>query len=101
RHTRFSRDWSSDVCSSDLNTVNDEDIELYTDEARSEVLLTWRNIRQQTVKREGVDNKSLADFIAPKESGVADYIGMFAVTGGLEIGRASCRERVRCSGVDG
>src|SRR5690606_24757019 len=65
------------------NTVNDEDIELYTDETRSEVLLTWRNIRQQTVKREGVDNKSLADYIAPKDSGVADYIGMFAVTGGL------------------
>ena len=65
------------------NTVNDEDIELYTDESRSEVLFTWRNVRQQTGKREGVDNKCLADFIAPRSSGVADYIGVFAVTGGL------------------
>ncbi len=67
------------------NTVNDEDIEVYGDESRSQVLFTWRNVRQQTVKREGVDNKCLADYIAPKSSGVADYIGMFAVTGGLGI----------------
>ncbi|NYT58069.1 methionine synthase [Alcaligenaceae bacterium] len=67
------------------NTVNDEDIEIYRDESRSEVLFTWRNVRQQTVKREGVDNKCLADYIAPKASGVADYIGLFAVTGGLGI----------------
>ncbi|TFL15488.1 methionine synthase [Pusillimonas caeni] len=67
------------------NTVNDEDIEVYRDESRSEVLFTWRNLRQQTVKREGVDNKCLADYIAPKSSGVADYIGLFAVTGGLGI----------------
>ncbi|WP_397473925.1 methionine synthase [Pusillimonas sp.] len=67
------------------NTVNDEDIEIYRDESRSEVLFTWRNVRQQTVKREGVDNKCLADYIAPKDTGIADYIGMFAVTGGLGI----------------
>ncbi|MCC2597602.1 methionine synthase [Pusillimonas sp. MFBS29] len=67
------------------NTVNDEDIEVYRDESRSEVLFTWCNVRQQTVKREGVDNKCLADYIAPKSSGVADYIGLFAVTGGLGI----------------
>jgi len=67
------------------NTVNDEDIEVYRDESRSEVLFTWRNLRQQTVKREGVDNKCLADYIAPKSSGVMDYIGLFAVTGGLGI----------------
>ncbi|NYT82377.1 methionine synthase [Alcaligenaceae bacterium] len=67
------------------NTVNQEDIEIYSDESRSEVLFTWRNLRQQTAKREGVDNKCLADYIAPKESGVVDYIGMFAVTGGLGI----------------
>jgi 5-methyltetrahydrofolate--homocysteine methyltransferase len=67
------------------NTVNDEDIEVYRDESRSEVLFTWRNLRQQTVKREGVENKCLADYIAPKSSGVMDYIGMFAVTGGLGI----------------
>ncbi|MDS1139239.1 methionine synthase [Pusillimonas sp. SM2304] len=67
------------------NTVNDDDIEIYRDESRSDVLFTWRNVRQQTVKREGVENKCLADYIAPKDTGVADYIGMFAVTGGLGI----------------
>jgi 5-methyltetrahydrofolate--homocysteine methyltransferase len=67
------------------NTVNNEDIEIYRDETRSEVLFTWRNLRQQTAKRDGVDNKCLADFIAPKETGITDYIGLFAVTGGLGI----------------
>jgi 5-methyltetrahydrofolate--homocysteine methyltransferase len=67
------------------NTVNDDDIEVYRDESRSEVLFTWRNVRQQGVKREGVDNKCLADYIAPKDSGVMDYIGLFAVTAGLGI----------------
>ncbi|WP_296649966.1 methionine synthase [Paraburkholderia sp.] len=71
------------------NTVNDDDIEIYTDESRSEVALTWRSLRQQTVRPvvDGVmrPNRSLADFIAPKESGVADYIGMFAVTAGIGV----------------
>ncbi|TAL84771.1 MAG: methionine synthase, partial [Candidimonas sp.] len=67
------------------NTVNDDDIEVYRDESRSEVLFTWRGVRQQTVKREGVENKCLADYIAPKSTGVMDYIGMFAVTGGIGI----------------
>ncbi len=67
------------------NTVNDEDIEVYTDESRSEVLLTWRNLRSQGKKRSGIYNKCLADYIAPKDSGVPDYIGMFAVTGGLGV----------------
>ncbi len=67
------------------NAVNDEDIEIYTDESRREVLMTWRNLRQQGAKREGVENKCLADFIAPKNTGVADYIGLFAVTAGLGV----------------
>ncbi|WP_281179166.1 methionine synthase [Paraburkholderia oxyphila] len=71
------------------NTVNDDDIEIYTDESRTEVALTWRNLRQQSVRPvvDGVmrPNRSLADFIAPKESGVADYIGMFAVTAGIGV----------------
>ncbi|MGF6550530.1 5-methyltetrahydrofolate--homocysteine methyltransferase [Paraburkholderia youngii] len=71
------------------NTVNDDDIEIYTDETRTEVALTWRNLRQQSVRPvvDGVmrPNRSLADFIAPKDSGVADYIGMFAVTAGLGV----------------
>lgn len=73
------------------NTVNHDDIEIYTDESRTEVLFTWRNLRQQTEKREGVDSKCLADYIAPKETGIADYIGMFAVTGGLDIEKHSER----------
>ncbi|AOK48282.1 MULTISPECIES: methionine synthase [Burkholderia] len=71
------------------NTVGDDDIEIYKDDTRSEVLLTWRNLRQQSVRPvvDGVmrPNRSLADFIAPKESGVADYIGMFAVTAGIGV----------------
>jgi 5-methyltetrahydrofolate--homocysteine methyltransferase len=64
------------------NSVN-ETIELYTDESRTQVAFRWHNLRQQTAKREGVENKCLTDFIAPKDSGVADYIGLFAVTAGL------------------
>jgi len=67
------------------NTVNDDDIEVYTDDSRDEVLFTWRGLRQQGVKREGVTNKCLSDFIAPKSSGVKDYIGLFAVTAGVGI----------------
>ncbi|ONC32372.1 methionine synthase [Burkholderia pseudomallei] len=71
------------------NTVGDDDIEIYTDDTRAEVLLTWHNLRQQSVRPvvNGVmrPNRSLADFIAPKDSGVADYIGMFAVTAGIGV----------------
>ncbi|QUP55114.1 methionine synthase [Ralstonia syzygii] len=71
------------------NTVNDDDIEIYTDETRSEVALTWRNIRQQSERPiiDGVmrPNRCLADFIAPKDTGIADYIGLFAVTGGIGV----------------
>ncbi|HEY3536446.1 MAG TPA: methionine synthase [Trinickia sp.] len=71
------------------NTVGDDDIEIYTDDSRSEVALTWRNLRQQSVRPvvDGVmrANRSLADFIAPKDSGIADYIGLFAVTAGIGV----------------
>ncbi|WP_255358924.1 methionine synthase [Rhizobacter sp. Root1221] len=69
------------------NTVNDDDIEIYTDETRSEVLMTWHGLRMQTVRPvvDGVKrpNRCLSDFIAPKSSGKADYIGLFAVTAGI------------------
>jgi 5-methyltetrahydrofolate--homocysteine methyltransferase len=73
------------------NTVNDDDIEIYTDESRSEVLMTWRGLRMQTVRPvvDGVmrPNRCLADFIAPKGSGpsdtIRDHIGLFAVTSGI------------------
>jgi 5-methyltetrahydrofolate--homocysteine methyltransferase len=67
------------------NSVNDDDIEIYTDESRAKVALTWHGLRQQTRKPASTPNRALADFIAPKSSGVADYIGMFAVTAGLNI----------------
>ena len=71
------------------NTVNDDDIEIYTDETRQEVAFTYYGTRQQTEKAiiDGIQrpNQCLSDFIAPKDSGIADYIGMFAVTAGLGI----------------
>jgi 5-methyltetrahydrofolate--homocysteine methyltransferase len=67
------------------NSVNSDDIEIYTDETRSKVAMTWHNLRQQTKKPDDIPNYCLADFIAPKASGVADYIGAFAVTTGIGI----------------
>ncbi|GAB3583650.1 methionine synthase [Calidifontibacter terrae] len=67
------------------NAVGDS-IEVYTDETRSEVRTVLHHLRQQGAHRDGVPNKSLADFIAPKETGLRDYIGGFAVTGGLGAG---------------
>jgi 5-methyltetrahydrofolate--homocysteine methyltransferase len=68
------------------NTVNEDDIALYTNESRSEVALTWHGLRQQTEKQEidGVmrPSRCLADFVAPKGT-AEDYVGMFAVTAGL------------------
>jgi len=66
-------------------SVNGDDIEIYRDDSRTEVLMTWHNLRQQNVKPPGRPNQCLADFIAPKDSGVRDYIGAFAVTAGLGI----------------
>ena len=70
------------------NSVGD-DIEFYTDESRTEVAMTWYGLRQQTEKQviDGVTRPSrcLADFVAPKESGIADYAGLFAVTAGLGV----------------
>ena len=71
------------------NTVGDDDIEVYTDETKSELAFTYFGLRQQTEKPviQGVarPNQCLADFIAPKSSGITDYLGMFAVTSGLGI----------------
>jgi len=63
------------------NAVGD-DVEIYTDETRSSVRAVFHFIRQQSEKRQGIQNLSLSDFVAPKESGVIDYMGAFAVTGG-------------------
>src|SRR6185436_7352686 len=59
-----------------------DDVELYTDDSRTPVLTTFHFLRQQMEKPGGQFNHSLADFIAPKDSGRADYLGAFAVTAG-------------------
>ena len=64
------------------NAVGD-DIEVYRDSSRSDVLAVLHNLRQQGEHREGVPNRSLGDFVAPKETGLADHVGAFAVTTGL------------------
>src|SRR5699024_7724597 len=64
------------------NSVGD-DIELYRNENRSEVLATFHTLRQQAQKRRGQPNKAISDFVAPKKSGIADYMGGFAVTCGI------------------
>jgi 5-methyltetrahydrofolate--homocysteine methyltransferase len=67
------------------NTINDDDIEIYTDESRTKVLHTQFGMRQQLKKTEGAVNECVSDFVAPKESGIADYVGGFVVTAGLGI----------------
>jgi 5-methyltetrahydrofolate--homocysteine methyltransferase len=64
------------------NAVGD-DIEVYTDDSRETVRCVIHNLRQQGQHREGVPNRSLGDFVAPKETGLADHVGGFAVTAGL------------------
>ncbi len=66
------------------NAVGD-DVEVYTDEQRSAVRTRLHHLRQQTEHRDGVPHRSLADFIAPVETGLPDYVGGFAVTAGIGI----------------
>jgi 5-methyltetrahydrofolate--homocysteine methyltransferase len=73
------------------NSVNDDDIEFYTDESRTEVAMTWYGLRQQTEKQDDRPSRGLADFVAPKRdaagkpTGLKDYAGIFAVTAGLGV----------------
>jgi 5-methyltetrahydrofolate--homocysteine methyltransferase len=64
------------------NAVGD-DIEVYADESRDEAVMVFHNLRQQTRKAEDRFNFCLADFVAPKSTGVRDYLGAFAVTAGI------------------
>ncbi|EQD77747.1 Glucan 1,4-alpha-glucosidase, partial [mine drainage metagenome] len=64
------------------NSVGD-DVEVYADERRGQPLVTLAFLRQQKDKPQGQPHESLADYIAPKSTGVRDYIGAFAVTSGL------------------
>jgi 5-methyltetrahydrofolate--homocysteine methyltransferase len=67
------------------NTVNDDTIEVYANEDRKEIIATFHHLRQQLQKTEGQPNLSLADFVAPKETGLIDYVGGFVVTAGLNM----------------
>ena len=64
------------------NTVDHDDIAIWRDEEHSDALATFRTLRQQMAKPPGRSNVALADFVAPVETGVPDYVGAFAVTAG-------------------
>jgi 5-methyltetrahydrofolate--homocysteine methyltransferase len=65
-----------------------DDIEIYADESRKDIAMIWHCLRQQTEKPSDRANLCLADFIAPKASGVPDYIGAFSVTAGIGVDEA-------------
>lgn len=68
------------------NTIeNSDDIEVYADESRTKVLETVLTLRQQGKKAPGKPNRALADFVAPKTTGLQDYIGAFCVTTGFGV----------------
>ncbi|WP_235530743.1 methionine synthase [Phycicoccus sp. Root563] len=60
-----------------------DDIEVYTDSSRATVATTLHTLRQQGQHRQGVPNRAMSDFVAPKETGLRDHVGAFAVTAGL------------------
>ncbi|MCW5831768.1 MAG: methionine synthase [Labilithrix sp.] len=74
------------------NAVGD-DVEVYEDEARSKVLARFHFLRQQTEKAAGAPSQSLADFVAPKDTGLADHVGAFAVTTGIGVDQLCARYR--------
>ncbi len=67
------------------NTIHEDDIELYADDTRKKDITVLHTLRQQTKKPDGLPNVALADFIAPKETLLKDYLGAFAVTAGIGI----------------
>ncbi|ROH93805.1 DUF559 domain-containing protein [Stagnimonas aquatica] len=71
------------------NAVDHDDVAIYADETRTVETARLRNLRQQGEHRVGVPNRCLADYVAPKETGLHDYVGAFAVTAGL-----GCKEKV-------
>jgi len=73
------------------NALPNDDVEVYADESRDEVLTTFHFLRQQKAKPPGRPNLSLADFVAPRATGLEDHIGLFAVTAG--IGEEECSRR--------
>ncbi len=75
-----------------------DDILVFADEARVKPIATLHTLRQQLARREGRANVALADFIAPRASGLADYIGAFAVTAG--IGEQAVADRFKHANDD-
>jgi 5-methyltetrahydrofolate--homocysteine methyltransferase len=73
------------------NTLPNDTVEVYADESRRKVLTTLHFLRQQKAKPPGRPNRSLADFVAPKETGLEDYVGLFAVSAGLGAEEAARR----------
>ena len=73
------------------NALPNDTVELYTDDTRSEVLHNLNFLRQQKQKPPGRPNRSLVDFVASKETGLEDYVGMFAVTAGIGAEEAAKR----------
>jgi 5-methyltetrahydrofolate--homocysteine methyltransferase len=73
------------------NALQDDSVEVYADEARTEVLAELNFLRQQKEKPPGRPNRCLADFVAPKDTGLEDHIGLFAVTVGLGADAAARR----------
>ncbi|CCH79966.1 homocysteine-N5-methyltetrahydrofolate transmethylase, B12-dependent [Nostocoides japonicum T1-X7] len=73
----------------------DDDLEVYADADRTEVLATLLSLRQQGAHREGIPNRALSDFVAPRSTGLRDHVGAFAVTAGL-----GCAERVAAFKAD-
>jgi 5-methyltetrahydrofolate--homocysteine methyltransferase len=79
------------------NSVGD-DIHVYADENRGQPLHVLHGLRQQLSKREGRFNNSISDFVAPRDSGLKDYVGAFAVTAG--IGEEVIAERFKRANDD-
>jgi 5-methyltetrahydrofolate--homocysteine methyltransferase len=75
-----------------------DDILLFADEARGEPVAVLHTLRQQLARREGRPNLALADFVAPRTSGLADYMGAFAVTAG--IGEEALSARFKAANDD-
>ncbi|MED5420263.1 MAG: vitamin B12 dependent-methionine synthase activation domain-containing protein, partial [Pseudomonadota bacterium] len=67
------------------NTVADDDIEIYSDDSRQNVLARVHTLRQQMEKKPSQPNLALSDFVAPRDTGIGDFVGAFAVTAGIGI----------------
>src|SRR5215204_500788 len=73
------------------NALPNDDVEVYADKSRDKVLTTFRFLRQQKAKPPGRPNRSLADFVAPRGTGLEDHVGLFAVTAGIGAEEAARR----------